>query len=249
MAMTITGTIRGMGTRANPTFAAGVVVVPVVALVYAVLFGTIQQHTYVHVMTGALWTGIDLFMALVFGPVLGSLAVEERASVIKRYTPKMAFLMPTLAVVTIFGGISLALRLGMFPHAAPWIALFSTITVIPSLILIGWHFDAFQDWRWQGVFVVALVGHGAYLVMTLPAFSLTSPVIMLTLVIVTVLAVLGEGVLLPGEVRIYLELTSLDPDVAVINRYGLRNARLSGIMGVFQLAIIVVMVYLRWGGI
>jgi hypothetical protein len=68
-----------MGIRANPAFAAGAVVVPVVALVYAVLFGTPQQHTYVHVMAGVLWTGIDLFMAIVFGPVLGSLTVDEPA--------------------------------------------------------------------------------------------------------------------------------------------------------------------------
>jgi hypothetical protein len=248
MAATINGTVRGMGTRANPRFTVGAVVVPVAALVYAVLFGTVQQHTYVHVMAGVLWTGIDLFMALIFGPVLGSLAVEERASVFQRFTPKMTFLMPTLALVTIFGGITLALRLGVFPHAGPWIALFSTFAVIPSLLLIGWQFKAFRDWRWQGFFVAAVLGHGAYLATTLPGFALTSPAMMITLAIVTVLTVLGFGVLMPGEARIYLEMVSSDPDPAVISWYGLRNARLSGIQGVFQLAIIVVMVYIRWGG-
>lgn len=248
MAATINGTIRGMGFRANPAFTVGVVAIPVIALVYAIQFGTVQQHTYVHVMAGVLWTGIDLFMALVFGPVLGSLAVEERASVFQRFTPKMTFLMPTLALVTIFGGITLALRLGVFPHAAVWIALFSAFSVLPSLLLIGWQLDAFDDRRWQGIFGVALVGHAAYLAATLPGFALTSQPVMLALLIVTVLTVLGFGILMPGEVRIYLEMMSADPDPAVISRYGLRNARLSGIQGVFQLIIIVVMVYLRWGG-
>ena len=119
MAATINGTVRGMGIRANPAFAAGAVVIPVIALVYVILFGTPQQHTYVHVMAGVLWMGIDLFMAIVFGPVLGGLTVDERAGVFQRFTPKMAFLMPTLALVTIFGGITLAERLGLFPHSGP----------------------------------------------------------------------------------------------------------------------------------
>ncbi|MFB6353617.1 MAG: hypothetical protein ABEJ92_05980, partial [Halobacteriales archaeon] len=110
--MTVTGTIRGMADRANPAFAVGSVAVPLAAFVVAAWFGSREWHTYVHVMAGVLWTGIDVFMALVVGPVLAGLSVEERASWFERFTPKMAFLMPTLATVTIFGGITLAVRLG-----------------------------------------------------------------------------------------------------------------------------------------
>jgi hypothetical protein len=60
--------------------------------------------------------------------------------------------------------------------------------------------------------------------------------------------VVGFGFLLPGEVRIYLEMVSNDPDPDVISRIGMRNAKLSGVQGAFQLAVVVVMVYLRWGG-
>ena len=248
MAATINGTVRGMGVRANPAFAAGAVVVPVIALMYVILFGTPQQHTYVHVMAGVLWMGIDLFMAIVFGPVLGGLTVDERAGVFQRFTPKMAFLMPTLALVTIFGGITLAERLGLFPHSGPWIALFSTVAVIPALVLIGWQFNAFRDRRRRAIFLVAVIGHGVYLALTLPAFALTSPAIMISLAIVTVLTVIGFGVLMPGEARIYFEVMSSDPDPDVISRIGMRNAKLSGVQGFFQVVIIVVMVYLRWGG-
>lgn len=248
MAATIRDTVRGMGYRANPAFATGVVAIPVAVLAYTVLFGTVQQHTYAHVMAGVLWTGIDLFMALVLGPVLGGLAVSERASVFERFTPKMAFLMPTLALVTIVGGITLALRLGYFPHADPWLALLTVAINVPALLLIGWQFDAFRDWRWQAVFALAVVGSGAYLLVTLPAFAMTRPVIVLTLAIITVLSVIGFGLLMPGEVRIYLEMVSGSPDPNVISRIGMRNAKLSGVQGLFQLAIIVVMVYLRWGG-
>jgi hypothetical protein len=235
-----------MGQRANPAFAVSAVAVPAVALTYALTAAPVVHHIYVHVMAGVLWTGIDLFVAIVLGPVLGSLSVEERASVFQRFTPKMAFLMPSLALVTIVGGVTLAERLDVFPHAQPWIALLTLATTVPALLLIDWQFDALDDPRWLATFAVALFGGGAYLVVTADAFGMTSPTILLALAIVTVLSVLGFGVLPPGEVRIHRQLSSGDPDPNVISRIGLRNARLSGIQGLFQLAIVVVMVYLRW---
>jgi hypothetical protein len=238
-----------MGVRANPAFAVGAVVVPLAALGYAIASAPIVQHIYVHVMAGVLWTGIDLFMAMVLGPVLGGLSVESRASVFERLTPKLAFLLPSLALVTIAGGITLADRLGVFPHAGPWTALFTLASTVPALLLLGWQFDALDDPRWLVAFAVALLGGGGYLATTASAFGATSLTILAALAIVTVLTVVGFGVLLPGEVRIYLQLASSDPDPEVISRIGMRNARLSGLQGGFQLAVVVVMVYLRWGGI
>jgi hypothetical protein len=249
MAETVRGTVRGMGRRANPAFAVGAVGIPLAALAYALGFATVQQHTYVHVMAGVLWTGIDLFMAMVLGPVLGGLAVEERANVFQRFTPKMTFLMPSLALVTIFGGVTLAQRLGVFPNSDPWIAMLTAVTLLPALVLVGWQFDAFRDWRWLSVFGVALLGTGAFLAATLPSFGMTDPLVLAVLAVITVLSVLGFGVLLPGEARMYLEMVSDDPDPDVISRIGMRNARLSGVQGLFQLVVVVLMVYLRWGGV
>ena len=237
-----------MAGRANPAFSVGVLVVPLGALAAAALYGTVQQLTFVHVMAGLLWTGIDLFMALVIGPVLGGLSVEERASVFQQFTPKMTFLMPALAFTTIGGGIVLAIRLGIFPNADPWVALFSTTAMVPALLAIGYQFDAFRDWRWWAAFLLVGGGSVVYLLVSLPEFAMTNPLIALALGIVTVLTFLGFGVLLPGETRMYREMVSADPDPNVIGTIGLRNARLSGVQGGFQFAIIVVMVYLRWGG-
>jgi len=237
-----------MGTRANPAFAVGAVFLPVAALGYALTVGAVEGHTYVHVMTGVLWTGIDLFMAMVLGPVLGGLSVDERASVFERFTPKMTFLMPTLALVTILSGITLAVRLGYFPNSEPWIALFTAAATVPPLLAVGWQFDAFGDRRWQSIFGVGVVASGAYVVTTAPAFEMTRPVIVAILAVMAVLVFVGFGLLMPGEVRIYLETRATDPDREKIGRIGLRNARLAGVQGVFQLAIVVLMVYLRWGG-
>ena len=236
-----------MAGRANPAFAVLAVAVPLLALAYSVGFASREVHTYVHVMAGVLWTGIDLFMALVLGPVLGGLAVEERANVFERFTPKMTFLMPTLALVTIAGGITLALDLGLFPNADAWLALFTAASLLPALALLGWQFDAFRDWRWLGVSSVALVGSAAWLAVTLPEFAMTNHAIAAALVIVTVLSVLGFGVLLPGEVRIYRQLTSGDPDYELVGEIGMRNAKLGGLQGAMQLAIVFVMVGLRFG--
>ncbi|WP_168215922.1 hypothetical protein [Halorussus ruber] len=234
-----------MANRANPAFAAGVVAVPLVALAYAVTAGSLRHLMYVHVMAGVLWTGIDLFMGLVLGPVVGGLDESEKASVFRRLTPKTTFLMPALATVTIFGGMTLARRLGKFPHADPWIALTSTAIILPVVALVASQFGALTDRRALAALGVAGVGHAAWLAQTLPSFAMTDHAIAAALGIVVLLSVLGFGVLLPGEIRMYLEMTSADPDEELLGAIGMRNAKLAGVQGLLQLAIIFVMVYVR----
>jgi len=238
-----------MAHRANPAFGAGAVLVPVGLFVAAVLFGTTEQLTYVHVMAGVLWTGIDLFMALVLGPVLGGLAVEERAAVFQRFTPKMAFLMPTLAFTTIFGGMVLAAWMGLLPGLAAWGGLFAVVAMGTAFLAVAFQFDSFTDWRWLALFVLVVGGGAASLVANLGTFALPSAPILLALVIVGLLTIIGFGVLLPGEARMYLEMTSENPDADLIGTIGMRNAKLSGVEGVLQLSIVAVMVYIRWGGL
>jgi hypothetical protein len=63
---------------------------------------------------------------------------------------------------------------------------------------------------------------------------------------VTLLSVQGFGVILPGEVRIYRQVVSENPDVDLVSEIGMRNAKLGGLQGLMQLAIVFVMVGLRW---
>jgi hypothetical protein len=235
-----------MARRANPAFAAGAVLVPIAALTGAIVDGGFRPLFYVHVMAGVLWTGVDVFMGAVLGPVLGGLSVDERASVFERFTPKMTFLMPTLAAVTIGGGIILATKLGKFPHADPWLAITTTVILLSAVPLIAVQFDAIRDWRSIVAFLLALVVSGAALAVTLPAFAWTSREMLFVLAIVTVLSVLGFGVILPGEVRLYRELQSPDPDTGTISTIGMRNARLGGVQGFMQLGIIAAMTLLRF---
>jgi hypothetical protein len=238
-----------MGQRANPAFAAGVVVVPLAALAYAVTLGSLQFHTYVHVMAGVLWTGIDLFIGAVLGPVIGGLDDDESAAVFSRLTPKTAFLLPSLAFVTIASGITLAQRIGVFTHAEPWLALFTFFNLVPALLLIAHRLNAWRDRRWQAVFALAAVGSGAWVAATVGSFAMTAPVVVVALALVTVLSVQGFGYLMPGEIRMYREMTSPDPDASVISAIGRQNAMLGLVQGAVQLLLILDMVYLRYGGL
>jgi len=223
-------------------------VVPLAALGYAVTVGTLQQHTYVHVMAGILWTGFDLFIGAVLGPVIGGLDDDQSSAVFQRLTPKTAFLLPSLAFVTIAGGITLAQRIGMFPHAESWLALFTAVNLIPILLLLGWRLNAWTDRRWQIPFAVATIGSLAWVALTIDEFAMTEPAIAVALGIVTILSVQGFGFLLPGELRMYKEMRSATPDPSVIAAIGQQNAMLGGVQGFFQLLLILDMVYLRYGG-
>ncbi len=90
------------------------VLVPVGALVVAVALQEFVLLDYVHVMTGALWTGIDIFLGLVIGPILGRMSGPARADFVQRLVPTMLFLMPALAAVAITAGIYLAQMEGIF---------------------------------------------------------------------------------------------------------------------------------------
>lgn len=82
----------------------------------------------------------------------------------------------------------------------------------PVLLLLGWRLEAWSDRRWQAVFAVDSVGSLTWVELTIGQFQMPTPVMILTLAIVTVLSVQGFGFLLSGEVRMYLEMTSANPD-------------------------------------
>ena len=122
------GTISDILHLANPIFITIVICLPIGTLIYAINFGPLVILNYVHIMTGTPWTGIDLFMGFVLGPVLGGMEPKDRAGVFKRLIPRMTFLMPVLATVAITSGIILAQRIG-YSLTSPW--------VLAALIIAG----------------------------------------------------------------------------------------------------------------
>ena len=85
---------------------------------------------------------------------------------------------------------------------------------------------------------------GIYLALRL-GYSLSNPWSVAALVIAALLTIHGFGILLPNEIRVFQQLLSKNPSVEKISRLGMMNARLGGVQGLLQVAIIIVMAKLR----
>jgi hypothetical protein len=77
--------------------------------------------------------------------------------------------------------------------------------------------------------------------------TFASPIIIAAVVIVVILSVQGFGIIMPTEIRIFLELRKKEPNRDKIVKWGMRNVRLAGSQGVFQVALIFVMANLALG--
>lgn len=82
---------------------------------------------------------------------------------------------------------------------------------------------------------------GIYLAQWEGLLNLGSPLIMAAIIIVAILTVQGFGIIMPNEIKIFLELMKNNPDRGRIVKLGMRNIRISGSQAIFQIAIIFVM--------
>jgi uncharacterized membrane protein len=106
-----------------------------------VMIAAIVSHdrwflNFVHVICGVLWTGIDLFMGFIVGPILRRIDVAARREVIVRLVPRTLFLMPTLAIITGTSGWYLAKDLGYFELPWPqfgWVAAALTLVTLMTI--------------------------------------------------------------------------------------------------------------------
>jgi hypothetical protein len=86
---------------------------------------------FFHVVGGAIWTTIDLFMGFIIGPILARLDPPSRIALTKRLMPKMLVLMPTVVISTLAGGWQLVRRVGYLniPYPQHWWLTASFIVV------------------------------------------------------------------------------------------------------------------------
>ena len=114
------------------------ITIPIVALIVAILTANFLLLNYVHVFTSMLWTGTDIFMAFLLGPVLRNVSLSTRKEVISWLMPKMIFYMPTVAAVTTTAGYYLASRLGLItlhPPVVYWI--FAVLVIVAAMLIQG----------------------------------------------------------------------------------------------------------------
>jgi hypothetical protein len=147
-------------------------------MIAAIVAGDRWLLNFVHVMSGVLWTGIDLFMGFVLGPVMRGLDMPVRRALVIRLMPRMLFVMPTLSIVTGTSGWYLAQQVGYlditWPQAA-WVWAALAITTVLAVQGLGFllptnlrvclelqkprpDFGRLQRWMKRYLVVIAMQG-------------------------------------------------------------------------------------------
>ena len=110
--------------------------IPIGALIVAIITANFLLLNYVHVFTSILWTGTDIFMAFLLGPVLRNVSLSTRRDITSWLMPKMVFYMPTVSAVTTTAGYFLALRLGFISLHPPIVYWMIAVLVIVATMFI-----------------------------------------------------------------------------------------------------------------
>lgn len=95
---------------------------------------------FCHVAGGGLWTGIDLFVGLVLGPILGRLSIPARAEFAARFMPKMVIIMPTVVMMTLATGFQIARKMGNLYANSPnhsWLIASFCVVGVMAVIALG----------------------------------------------------------------------------------------------------------------
>ncbi len=114
----------------------GYAVIALGVMTVAIMSGERWFLNFVHVICGVMWTGTDLFMGFIMGPVLRRVDPAARREVITRLVPKTLFLMPTLAIITGTTGWYLAKDLGLLDLPWPqfgWVVAALTLVVLMTI--------------------------------------------------------------------------------------------------------------------
>jgi hypothetical protein len=118
---------------------------PIVAVVLALLIAGIAVNElwpleFLHVVAGAAWTIIDLFLGFVLGPIMGKLSVPARIEFTTRLMPKMVLIMPTVVTVTLAAGWQLSTHLGTNLTVNPlhgWVVASFIVVGVMAVIALG----------------------------------------------------------------------------------------------------------------
>ncbi len=95
---------------------------------------------WVHVFFGLAWTGIDLFMGFLLGPILRRLDPRLRRTVSQELSARFFWIFPMLSTVTPTAGWELARRLGYLDVPYPdfyWISAALTLVIIMAVLGLG----------------------------------------------------------------------------------------------------------------
>lgn len=93
-----------------------------------------------HVVGGATWTALDLFVGLVIGPIMGAMSIPARAEFAARFMPKMVIIMPTIVTMNLGAGFQIARLSGNLAANSPnhaWLIASFVVVGIMAAIALG----------------------------------------------------------------------------------------------------------------
>ena len=112
------------------------IIIPIGALVGAILTANTFLLNYVHIFSSILWTGTDIFMAFLLGPVLRNVSLSTCREVISWLMPKMVFFMPTVSAVTTTAGYFLASKMGLITLSSPTVYWLFAVLIIVTVMMV-----------------------------------------------------------------------------------------------------------------
>ncbi len=128
------------GFQIVPRVGVAIAAVILVFLVVSIAGNWLWALDFFHVAGGGLWTGIDLFVGLAIGPIIGRMSIPARMEFSTRFMPKMLVIMPTLVIVTLAAGYQLARHLGnLAPHSPVhgWLVASYIVVWVMAVIALG----------------------------------------------------------------------------------------------------------------
>ena len=112
----------------------------IAVMIAAIVAGNLWLLDFIHVFSSLLWTGVDLFMGFVLGPILRRVDLSVRREIVLRLTPRTLFLMPTVSIVSGTSGWYLAVKLGYTGLDWPaygWVAAALTLVALMTVQGLG----------------------------------------------------------------------------------------------------------------
>jgi hypothetical protein len=116
----------------------------ILALPALMVAGIVAHNFYLvllsHVMSGCLWTGADIFLGFILGPVWRHLEPHQRAAVQRRLVPNTFLYMPVLGITTGTAGWLVAKHNGFATtHSVvfPWIVAAGIVAIILTFVGLG----------------------------------------------------------------------------------------------------------------
>jgi uncharacterized membrane protein len=114
------------------------IIIPISALIAAFLTANFFLLNYIHIFSSILWTGTDIFMAFLLGPVLRNVSLSARKEIISWLMPKMVFFMPTVSAVTTTAGYFLASKMGLITLNTPTVYwIFAVLIIVTTMMVTG----------------------------------------------------------------------------------------------------------------